>query len=144
MDCHFLLQGIFLTQESNPHLLHHKRILYQRSYRENPKPLPLPGWGERVHFCHGPEKSLILFFFSSIKLQVENWELCFCTSARLIRNIPCLAEGSSFSVAGRLMRMIETYNSFLLGGKFIGTEVTCLPSWAERFTFLGSSLPLTP
>ena len=22
MGCHFLLQGIFLTQESNPHLLH--------------------------------------------------------------------------------------------------------------------------
>ena len=28
---------------------------------------PCPGWGEKVHFCHGPEESLILFFF----LQVE-------------------------------------------------------------------------
>ena len=31
MVCHFLLQGIFLTQESNPHLLlglHCRRVLY--------------------------------------------------------------------------------------------------------------------
>ena len=30
--CHFLLQGIFLTQGSNPCLLHSKRILYLLSY----------------------------------------------------------------------------------------------------------------
>ena len=29
MGCHFLLQGIFLTQESNPHLLHCRQILYR-------------------------------------------------------------------------------------------------------------------
>ena len=28
VGCHFLLQGIFSTQESNPHLLHCRRILY--------------------------------------------------------------------------------------------------------------------
>ena len=28
MCCHFLLQGIFLTQEPNPHLLHRRWILY--------------------------------------------------------------------------------------------------------------------
>ena len=28
MSCHFFLQGIFLTQESNPHLLHYRQILY--------------------------------------------------------------------------------------------------------------------
>ena len=32
MGCHFLLQGIFLTQESNPGLLHYRQILYQLSY----------------------------------------------------------------------------------------------------------------
>jgi len=31
-----LLQGIFLIQESNQGLLHCRRILYQRSYKENP------------------------------------------------------------------------------------------------------------
>ena len=32
VGCHFLLQGIFLTQGSNPHLLHCEQILYCLSY----------------------------------------------------------------------------------------------------------------
>ena len=32
VGCHFLLQGIFLTQESNPGLLCCRQILYQLSY----------------------------------------------------------------------------------------------------------------
>ena len=32
MGCHFLLQGIFLTQESNPGLLHCSQMMYQLSY----------------------------------------------------------------------------------------------------------------
>ena len=32
VDCHFLLQGIFLTQVSNVHLLHCRQILYQLSH----------------------------------------------------------------------------------------------------------------
>ena len=32
VGCHFFLQGIFPTQESNPHLLHCRQILYQLSY----------------------------------------------------------------------------------------------------------------
>ena len=35
VGCHFLLQGIFLTQESNPSLLHCRQILYQLSYEGN-------------------------------------------------------------------------------------------------------------
>ena len=38
-DCHFLLQGIFPTQESNPGLLHCRQIPYQQSYEESPKDL---------------------------------------------------------------------------------------------------------
>ena len=34
LGCHFLLQGIFLTQGSNPGLLHCRKILYHLSYRE--------------------------------------------------------------------------------------------------------------
>ena len=34
MGCHSLLQGIFLTQESNLGLLHYRQILYHLSYRE--------------------------------------------------------------------------------------------------------------
>ena len=32
VGCHFLLQGTFLTQGSNPGLLHYRQILYQQSY----------------------------------------------------------------------------------------------------------------
>ena len=32
VDCHFLFQGIFPTQESNPDLMHCRQILYQLSY----------------------------------------------------------------------------------------------------------------
>ena len=36
MDYHFLLQGIFLTQELNLGLLHCRRILYHLSYQGSP------------------------------------------------------------------------------------------------------------
>ena len=36
VGCHFLLQGIFPTQESNQSLLHCKQILYQLSYQGSP------------------------------------------------------------------------------------------------------------
>ena len=32
VGCHFLLQGIFLTQGLNPGLLHYRQILYHLSY----------------------------------------------------------------------------------------------------------------
>ena len=35
VSCHFLLQGIFPTQGSNPGLLHCRQILYQLSYEGN-------------------------------------------------------------------------------------------------------------
>ena len=36
MGCHFLLQGIFPTQGSNPGLLHCRQILYRVSYKGSP------------------------------------------------------------------------------------------------------------
>ena len=36
VGCHFLLQGIVPTQESNPGLLHCRQILYQLSYQGSP------------------------------------------------------------------------------------------------------------
>ena len=37
MDCHALLQGIFPTQGSNPHLLHCKWILLLLSHQRSPR-----------------------------------------------------------------------------------------------------------
>ena len=39
-ECHFPLQGIFLTQRSNPHLLHFLRLLH---WQADPLPLVPPG-----------------------------------------------------------------------------------------------------
>ena len=36
VGCHFLLQGIFSTQGSNPGLLHCRQILYRLSYKGSP------------------------------------------------------------------------------------------------------------
>ena len=37
VSCHFLLQGIFLTQESNLGLPHCRQILYLLSHQQNPR-----------------------------------------------------------------------------------------------------------
>ena len=37
VDCHFLLQGIFPTQGSNPGLLHHRQMLYRLSHQGSPR-----------------------------------------------------------------------------------------------------------
>ena len=47
VGCHFLLQGIFPTQGSNPGLPHFRRILYQLSHKGRPRileliPIPCP------------------------------------------------------------------------------------------------------
>ena len=43
MGCHFLLQGIFPTQGSNPGLLHCRQILYHLSYQESPNWITFKG-----------------------------------------------------------------------------------------------------
>ena len=40
VDCRFLLQEIFLTQGSNPGLLHCRQSLYRLSHQGSPQPLP--------------------------------------------------------------------------------------------------------
>ena len=48
---HFLLQGIFLTQGSNPGLLHCRRILYRLSHQGSPRFLyRCRYWGNRFYF----------------------------------------------------------------------------------------------
>ena len=37
VGCHFFLQGTFLTQGSNSHLLHHRWILYDSATRKAPR-----------------------------------------------------------------------------------------------------------
>ena len=54
----FPLQGIFLTQGSNPHLLcllHHRCILYHLSYQESPETITL----EPLNWSHIPTKKSV-------------------------------------------------------------------------------------
>ena len=50
VGCHFLLQGIFPTQESNSCLLLGRQILYQLSYKGSPY-LPVEGKNMVYHYC---------------------------------------------------------------------------------------------
>ena len=45
MGCHFLLQGIFPTQESNLGLLHCRQTLYRLSYKGSPVVFPVVMYG---------------------------------------------------------------------------------------------------
>ena len=50
VGCHFLLQGIFPTQGSNPGLLHCRQILYQLSYKGSPKNV-IKKWMNEALMC---------------------------------------------------------------------------------------------
>ena len=56
MGCHFLLQGIFPTQGSNPDLLHCRQILYRLSHQRSP-----PGWwGVSATMAHSNSGAVLL------------------------------------------------------------------------------------
>ena len=69
MDCHFLLQGIFLTQGLNPGLPHCRRILYQVSHKGCPKILE---W--------------VAYPFSSRSFPTRNWTRVSCIAGRFFTN----------------------------------------------------------
>ena len=56
MDCHFLLQEIFLTQGLNPGFLHGRQFLYQLCYQGS------PFWRKTLGNCDS-FSSLVFFFF---------------------------------------------------------------------------------
>ena len=60
VGCHFLLQGIFLTQGSNPGLLHCRQILYHLSYWGSPVESPTFGEITGVSSCEVQWVSLAL------------------------------------------------------------------------------------
>ena len=52
VGCHFLLQGIFPTQESNPGLLHYRQILYRLSHERSPEQVSSPKFQCHCYKCH--------------------------------------------------------------------------------------------
>ena len=93
MGCHFLLQEIFLTQESNPGLLHCRWILNQLSYKGSLKfrQYVLSNTLHSILQKFKPHTTFMkvcrwfLSFFLSFLAQTFNfwrffWFVCFCCS----------------------------------------------------------------
>ena len=55
LGCHFLLQGIFLIQGSNPCLLHCKQIVLPLSHLVSPKEYFI------IRYLHYPQNGIVLF-----------------------------------------------------------------------------------
>ena len=101
VGCHFLLQGIFPTQGSNPHLLHCRWILYHWTTREAlvPEREPLKsfatyplcffiqiqadGLALAFYFLRYPGKLFISLKGASFLLTVMLYSLCGCTTIYL-------------------------------------------------------------
>ena len=85
MGCHFLLQEIFLTQGSNPGLLHCRQIPYQLSYKGSLK------WRRSICFS-----GILLYSPWSIKgWHFDLWFLCLFETQFVHLEIlgSCTAEG---------------------------------------------------
>ena len=67
VGCHFLLLGIFPTEESNLGLLHCRQILYQLSYKGSQEKMRLPGW---QGWGQAAQRGLCL----GLKVSEGNWE----------------------------------------------------------------------
>ena len=77
-----LLQGIFLTQESNQGLLHCRPILYQLSYREAQT---------FMHRLYGGKKKVLQAWERSTRLYIvtKTYTKWFYISIRIMRNNKC-------------------------------------------------------
>ena len=73
VGCHFLLQGIFLTQGSNPSLLHCRQTLYHLSPQGSPKKVKRGKWKSEAW------GSNIYRFFSFFRYSVmgNRWTLLY-------------------------------------------------------------------
>ena len=99
MGCHFLLQRVFLTQGSNPGLLHCRLILYLLSHSGNPKTLLLPLQTVPLSKC----------------LQVNQGEHALCATKTLF-NMVCGSSDTSTSLAVQLCRLVDDHHSFMTQG----------------------------
>ena len=80
VDCHFLLQGIFLTQGSNTGSLHCRQILYRLSYQESPLHsyrilvfVPSPHMFFKLLSYHfGPTYIMV-----NKAMSLSSWRMCF-------------------------------------------------------------------
>ena len=74
MGCHFILQGIFLTQGSNPGLSHCEQILHHLSHQGSPNRLKSPGKYEETEGFGGEREGVVCeVLLARAKKQYEFW-----------------------------------------------------------------------
>ena len=112
MGGHFLLQGIFLTQGSNPGLLHCRQILYQLSCQGRPKIYCIAHQLETYSLykprlftrcCFGENLKTVPAFVSSIPAIYIHPDLANYKSQKSSKLMTCLL----CSVRGRVFRSQE-------------------------------------
>ena len=163
MGCHFLLQGIFLIQESNLGLLHCRQILYQLSYEGS----SYTHTHTHTHiYIYIYVKEIYLEEFSSLFMEAEKFHSVLPTryKARKASGIiqsqseglwtreaggvnPSWKEGENeekCSISSSKIGKIEKNSSFLcflfhLGPQQIGW---CLPTLGKAFYFIKSSIQM--
>ena len=96
MGRHFLLQGIFLTQGSNPGLSHYRHISYQLSHQGSPKSVNkcclLLHYGLYLPVLREIIESLKEFSFSKHRNKSAKPEGTASLIAQLVKNLPAMWE----------------------------------------------------
>ena len=98
MGCHFLLQGIFPTQELNPGFMHCRQTVYHLSHQGSP--VSGTGGGQRGCFARCPDSAEAAGPRSPVSSRVRGREmdtvLCWVLSRiRLCDSVDCSPPGSS-------------------------------------------------
>ena len=102
VDCHFLLQRIFLTQELSPSLLHHRQILYWLNYVTDKYHLvPFYSYGPFLFLS----KENLKYHHRRYKTQVTVWSIevfyqYFCIISLCVyrEDTRCIKEGKDLEL----------------------------------------------
>ena len=90
MGYHFLLQGIFLTQGSNPGLPHCRQMLYRLSHQGSP--IWNSTWKLPYLFCHLSSRFGNKFLYSCF--------YCLCVWVLVTQSCPALCDSMDWSLPG--------------------------------------------
>ena len=148
VDCHFLLQGIFLTQGSNPDLLRCGQTLYRLSHH---LPIMFPSHEMPVQFFCPLFYGVVFFLLISLSflyikashfvvgylcckylLPVCAWFLCSCNEASGWRDIPVITWHSLLTLPSGVSPHALSQPSCLVWASAPG--LCCFPIWPTFFS----------
>ena len=136
VGCHFLLQGIFLTQGSNPGLPHFRQILYHLGHQGSPKS------GSKFTF---PIKSLILFSNNNLSFSHSPKGHSSCNTLHLLKLLvdlspsPTGPENPSDEGPHQIQMHRQPGRSHKWEMQFFyGARMVCILVWARKLGVSGS------